>query len=114
MVDADHYLVVWQSINGDGWKIFGRLFNKNVPVGPEFIINQTTASIQERPRTAAFSSPTILDNSKVCVGYSHHISSSFSLKVLLYNFISFSSTLFLGSHFNKMEKDMAHMQEFWE
>jgi hypothetical protein len=67
LIDENNYMIVWQSINGDGWEIFGRLFNRNAAVGPEFLINVTVVSNQERPRIAAFSSPTLQENSRYIV-----------------------------------------------
>jgi hypothetical protein len=50
------FVVVWQRHAGgpEGWDIAGRVYNRaGTPLGPEFVVNTTTAGCQRRPAVAA-------------------------------------------------------------
>lgn len=49
-----HYVVTWVGADGDGDGIFARRYRSSgVPLGPEFLVNQTTANVQYGPAVGA-------------------------------------------------------------
>jgi hypothetical protein len=49
------FMVVWQGRDGSGAGVFGRVYGADgAPLGPEFVVNTTTASSQGSPDVAGF------------------------------------------------------------
>ncbi|MCP4392936.1 MAG: hypothetical protein GY804_01505, partial [Alphaproteobacteria bacterium] len=54
VLENKSYVIVWKSADGDGYGIFGQMYNaENERQGTEFRINTTTTDVQELPYVAA-------------------------------------------------------------